>query len=71
MGPFKGISSIAGSDNGPIYEHGQHFLVEILGPFMAIGNILQHQQWAHSRASAAFLVRNTGPIRGHQQHFQQ
>ena len=54
MGPFKSIGSIdwekqrahsrvsaalIGRNTGPIQGYQQHFLVEILGPFVAIGSI--------------------------------
>ena len=49
------IGSIFSYNNGPIQGYRQHLLVESLGPFMAIDNILQHHQWVQSRVLAAYL----------------
>ena len=42
--------------------HRQHFLVDVLGPCMAIYIIFQQGYWAHPKVSAASLGRSTGPI---------
>ena len=68
LGPFVAIGSIFSSNNRPIQGYRHHLLVESLGPFMAIDNILQHHQWVQLRVLAAYIARDTGPIRGHWQH---
>ena len=42
--------------------HRQHFLVDMLGPCMAIYIIFQLGYWAHPKVLAASLGRSTGPI---------
>ena len=49
--------------------HRQHFLVDMLGPCMAIYIIFQLGYWAHPKVLAAILFRHNGPIHGHRQHF--
>ena len=45
VGPFVTISSVLGSDNGPMQGYRQHCLMESVGPFEGIGSIDWEKQW--------------------------